>query len=137
MHHRIRLATVTVTAIVLTTAAAAPAFAGVSNDPASNQQWALPKIKTPAAWTKAIGQGVKVGIVDTGVDLSHEDLAGQVVESRNCIGSGGDPSLCSGNAQDDEGHGTHVSGLIAAVKDNGRGIAGVAPGSKLVVAKVL
>src|SRR4051794_9565639 len=107
MHRRIRLATVS--AIVLTiTAVAAPAWAGVSNDPASNQQWALSKIKAPGAWTKTVGQDVRVGIVDTGVDLSHEDLAGQVAESTNCIGSRGDQHQCHGNGQDDYGHGTHV-----------------------------
>src|SRR5436305_15035446 len=108
MHRRLRLAIVT--ALVLTvTVVAAPAFgAGVSNDPAASQQWALSKIKAPAAWTKTTGQGVLVGVVDTGVDLSHEDLSGQVAESANCIGSNGDQSKCKAggtNAQDYEGHG--------------------------------
>jgi thermitase len=78
---------------------------------------------------------VRIGLVDTGVDLNHEDLVGRVVESTNCVNSKGDPKLCVGSAQDDFGHGTHVSGIMAANKDNGVGVAGVAPGAELVVAK--
>jgi subtilisin family serine protease len=44
---------------------------------------------------------------------------------------------CGGSAQDDNGHGTHVSGIAAAVKDNAKGVAGVAPDAELVVAKVM
>ena len=115
----------------------APWAALASNDPLFDQQWALPKIKAPEAWALTTGQGVRIGIVDTGVDLTHEDLAGQVVESTNCVGSNGDPNRCSGSGQDDQGHGTHIAGIAAAAKDNGVGIAGVAPGADLVVAKAL
>jgi thermitase len=80
---------------------------------------------------------VRIGIVDTGVDLNHEDLTGKVVESISCAGSGGDVAKCQGSAQDDQGHGTHVSGIAAATKDNHKGVAGVAPDAQLVVAKVL
>ena len=59
------------------------------------------------------------------------------MESISCVGSGGDPAKCKGSAQDDQGHGTHVSGIAAASKDNGKGIAGVAPDAQLVVAKVM
>ena len=118
-------------------AAFLPGPARASNDPLFAQQWALTRIGAPAAWTASTGAGVRIGIVDTGVDLTHEDLAGQVVASVNCIGSKGDASKCSGSAQDDNGHGTHVAGIAAAVKDNGKGVAGVAPGARLVVAKAL
>jgi thermitase len=83
------------------------------------------------------GQGVRIGIVDTGVDLGHQDLAGKVVDNASCVNSGGDPSKCSGSAQDDNGHGTHVSGIAAADTNNGVGVAGAAPQAQLVVAKVL
>jgi subtilisin family serine protease len=56
---------------------------------------------------------------------------------RACVGSGCDVAKCTGTAQDDQGHGTHVSGIAAAFRDNGKGIAGVAPDTELVVAKVL
>jgi subtilisin family serine protease len=111
--------------------------AGASNDTSFAEQWALPRIGAPEAWTHSSGSGVRIGIVDTGVDLNHEDLAGKVVEHTSCVGSAGDQAKCQGSAQDDQGHGTHVSGIAAAWKDNGVGVAGVAPDAQLVVAKAL
>jgi subtilisin family serine protease len=111
--------------------------AGASNDPSFKNQWALGKIGAEAAWGRTTGAGIRIGIVDTGVDLEHEDLAGKVVESASCVGAKGDQGKCTGSAQDDQGHGTHVSGIAAAAKDNGKGGAGVAPDAQLVVAKVL
>jgi subtilisin family serine protease len=111
--------------------------AGASNDPSFKDQWGLAKIGAESAWTRTTGAGVRIGIVDTGIDLEHEDLAGKVVESVNCVGSGGDQGKCNGSAQDDQGHGTHVGGIAAASKDNAKGIAGVAPDAQLVVAKVM
>jgi subtilisin family serine protease len=111
--------------------------ARASNDPSFKNQWGLARIGAESAWTRTTGAGVRIGIVDTGVDLDHEDLAGKVVESISCVGSGGDVAKCQGSAQDDQGHGTHVSGIAAAIKDNGKGIAGVAPDAQLVVAKVM
>jgi len=111
--------------------------AQASNDPSFKEQWGLNKIGAEQAWTRTTGAGVRIGIVDTGVDLEHEDLAGKVVESTSCVGSDGDVAKCKGSAQDDQGHGTHVSGIAAAYKDNGKGIAGVAPDAQLVVAKVM
>ena len=111
--------------------------AGASNDTDFAKQWSLAKIGAPEAWAHTTGQGVRVGIVDTGVDLTHEDLVGRVVDSTSCVGAAGDQSKCNGSAQDDQGHGTHVAGIIAANKDNNIGIAGVAPDAQLVVAKAL
>src|SRR5881396_1879859 len=93
--------------------------AHASNDPSFKAQWSLGKIGAEAAWARSTGAGIRVGIVDTGVDLQHEDLAGKVVESISCVGSGGDQGKCQGSAQDDQGHGSHVSGIVAASKDNG------------------
>jgi thermitase len=114
-----------------------PSAAHASNDPRFADQWALAQIGAPAAWATSTGAGVRIGIVDTGVDLDHEDLAGKVVASATCVGSGGQPAACTGSGQDDHGHGTHVAGIAAARKDNGKGIAGVAPDASLVVAKAL
>ena len=70
-----------------------------------------------------------VAVIDTGIDLAHPDLRSHAVSGTNCI----DPSR---SAQDDEGHGTHVAGTIAAAND-GTGVVGVAPGTKLYAVKVL
>src|SRR2546423_13964691 len=110
--------------------------AGASNDPGYAKQWNLEKIGAPAAWARTTGAHVRFVIVDAGVDLGHEDLAGKVVAQTSCLKSKGDPGNCTGSGQDDVGHGTHVAGIIAANKDNGTGVAGVAPDAELVVAKV-
>jgi subtilisin family serine protease len=122
--------------VLVAAGALVPAAASGSNDAAFSQQWALPLIGAPEAWGRTTGAGVRIGIVDTGVDLAHEDLAGKVVASTNCAGSGGVPAACTGSGQDELGHGTHVAGIAAATFGNGVGVAGVAPGAELVVAKV-
>jgi subtilisin family serine protease len=114
---------------------AAPA--GASNDAYFAKQWSLERIGAPSAWGTSTGTGIRIGIVDTGVDLQHEDLSGKVVAHTSCVGSGGDPARCTGSGQDDQGHGTHVAGIAAGVRGNGVGIAGVAPDAQLVVAKAL
>src|SRR5437868_12215308 len=105
----------------------APARA--SQDPWFGAQWALQEIGAPTAWQRSTGAGVRVGIVDSGVFAQQEDLAGKVVAATDCINTGGDPGACHGTGQDDSGHGTHMAGIAAASKDNGRGMAGVAPGA--------
>ncbi len=111
--------------------------ASASDDARFGEQWALQKIGAPTTWASSTGAGIRIGIVDTGIDATHEDLAGKVVADTSCIGSNGDPAKCTGSGQDEQGHGTHVAGIAAASKDNHVGIAGVAPDAQLVVAKVL
>jgi len=106
-------------------------------DPYFPEQWGLTAIEAPQAWTKSTGAGVVIGVVDTGIDLSHEDLAAKVVASTNCIGSEGFEGACIGSAQDDQGHGTAVAGIAAAITDNAKGVAGVAPDAKLLIVKAL
>lgn len=75
------------------------------------------------------GRGVKVAVLDTGVDKDHFDLAGQVVLEKDFTNSSSGP-------RDRQGHGTHCSGIVAA-KDNDNGVVGVAPEAKIINGKVL
>ncbi len=78
------------------------------------------------------GSGVGVAVIDTGIDLNHSDLNGSnnpVQNGTNCVSPGS-------SAQDDNGHGTHVAGTIAA-RNNSSGVVGVVPGATLYAVKVL
>ncbi len=75
------------------------------------------------------GSGIGVAVIDTGIDLTHPDLAANIVANVNCLNS-----RKTGN--DDNGHGTHVAGTIAAL-DNSIGSVGIAPQAKLLAVKVL
>lgn len=96
----------------------------------SNELWGLEALGiTTTLWEEASGTGVIVAVVDTGVDGTHPDLQGQVIEgyrpfTGEVLPEGTDSSF--GGA-----HGTHVAGTIAAKKD-GKGIVGVAPGAKIM-----
>lgn len=87
--------------------------------------------------------GAKVGIVDTGIMQSHEDLAGSVADCAGVnnfgilIGLFADPTIVAGKCNDDNGHGTHVAGMIGANTNNGRGMAGIAFTSPLSICKAL
>ncbi|WP_231123412.1 S8 family serine peptidase [Nocardioides sambongensis] len=115
-----------------------------TDDAFSDQLWNLQQIRAEQAWPTATGEGVVVAVVDSGVDLGHPDLAGQLVPGVTTIGCGeaatcgdGDWVGTDGEAQDPDRHGTHVSGTIAAVRDNGTGVAGVAPDAKIMPVKAL
>src|SRR3954454_13449257 len=79
--------------------------------------------------------GVKVGIVDTGIDKTHPDLAGKAVGCATSYNAG--TLVINGVCADDNGHGSHVSGTISANTNNGQGVAGVAFNSPLVMCKAL
>jgi len=85
----------------------------------------------PRAWALTRGRGALVGVIDTGVDASHPDLAGKVAVA---VDRDRDPS--HGPATTDEsGHGTHVASLACGATDNGIGIAGAGWGCRLIVVK--
>jgi|GEM_PF-5753539 len=75
------------------------------------------------------GEGVTIGLLDSGVEKEHEDLSGQIIQYYNVAEKNNDIT-------DSFGHGTAVAGIIAAIANNGNGIRGIAPESKIVVAKV-
>jgi subtilisin family serine protease len=104
---------------------------------AQGLQWGLQRIGAVDAWARGTGGGVTIAVVDSGIDLDHEDLRSKVDGQISCIGAAGDPARCRGSAQDDNGHGTHVSGIALAATDNGLGIAGVAPDARLLAVRVL
>ena len=111
------------------------------DDPLLPRLYGLERIAGPAGWTAAgLGAypatgGALVGIVDTGIDAAHPDLAGKVVACASATGRGGG-DLGTG-CEDDNGHGTHVSGTIAAIADNGLGVAGVSFASPLAMCRAL
>lgn len=121
---------------VLATVWASMAPAVASNDPFFPDQWGLAQIHAPEAWPTDSGAGMTIGIVDTGVDASHPDLAGRIGATTACLNTGGDPSNCGGSGDDIDGHGTHVTGIAVANAGNGIGVAGVAPNARVVVARV-
>jgi serine protease len=108
----------------------------VSNDSMRSQQWALNTLRGETVWKHASGAGTVVAVVDTGVTASHEDLKGQVRSGAEFLGGGA--KFSTGNGQTDEhGHGTHVAGIIAAVKGNKKGIAGLAPTATVLPVRVM
>jgi subtilisin family serine protease len=116
----------------LATALAAPgtALALTSpNDPLVARQWYLARDRALDTFDAAQQLfAVRVAVIDSGIDFSHPELKGRVVAQRSFVG---------GSVADSFGHGTFVAGEIAAIADNGVGIAGIAPPARLVVAKVV
>lgn len=92
--------------------------------------WSLQQQGIPEIWQRSRGAGVRVAVLDTGADLDHPDLAGQIVEAKDFTRS-------LRGAEDVQGHGTWCCGHVAAIAGNDTGTAGIAPDCKLLVGKVL
>ena len=123
----------------------------VPSDSQFASQWhyyeAVGGINLPAAWDRSLGAGVRVAVIDTGY-RPHADLAANIVGGYDFIadtatandGNGRDADArdpgdwCSSSSS---WHGTHVAGTIAAVTNNGLGVAGVAPSARIVPVRVL
>ena len=99
-------------------------------DPLASKQWYLTYSNFYSSWiTLPQFEPIPVAVIDSGVDASHPDLAGQILDAESFVG---------GKARTDSlGHGTFVAGLIGAGLDNGVGIAGLAPSAQLLIAKVV
>ena len=115
-------------ALLVCLAAATAAFGAA--DPLRSQQWGLDIIHADAAHATSTGSGAVVAVIDTGVLASHEDLEGRLVPGHDFVQNDDTP-------QDENGHGTHVTGIVAADAGNGKGIEGVAPGASVMPIRVL
>jgi major intracellular serine protease len=98
----------------------------------SEVPYGIGQINAPQIWnTGEKGEGAVVAILDTGIDTTHPDLQSRIIGGRNFTNEGSRSDITDGN-----GHGTHVAGTICAVED-GSGVVGVAPETKLLICKVL
>lgn len=98
--------------------------------------WGLKKIQCEQAWDISQGEGVVVAVIDTGIDYNHEDIRANVWSGSNGK-RGYDFWNNDDDPMDDNGHGTHVAGIIAAVGNNIVGIVGAAPKAKVMAVKGL
>lgn len=111
---------------LLVVGAAQPAAAA----PRRAEQWYLDELRIAQAHKLSTGRGVVVAVVDSGVDAAHPELRGQVLPGGRSYGGDGD-----GRA-DEDGHGTHMAGIIAATNASPDGVDGIAPGVKILPIKV-
>ncbi len=142
--------------MVLSAAAGtAPAVAELPRDQRFSEEWALQPgaaLDGPAAWALGgTGAGTVVAVLDTGIDAGHPDLRGALWTNPGEIAGNGvdddrdgtvddvngvDLVRGDGTPEDENGHGTHVAGIIAAAHDD-VGVAGLAPGARIMAVKVL
>ncbi|GLH97778.1 type VII secretion-associated serine protease mycosin [Phytohabitans aurantiacus] len=127
-------------ALVAVGATGAPAIAATPAQAASTvqrrdtvreDQWQLTELRATHAWRYATGSNVTVAVIDSGVDGSHPDLAGQVLPGIDLVTGSGD------GRTDPVGHGTTVAGLIAGRNDDRDGVMGLAPQAKILPVRVL
>lgn len=96
---------------------------------ADSVEWGVARIGADKVWISGSGNGVKIAIVDTGIQLDHPDLINNIVQGYDFVNNDTD-------ASDDNGHGTHVAGLASASL-NESGVVGVSYSAKLMPVKVL
>lgn len=96
-----------------------------------NKSYGLRKIAAEDAWDTVKGSAaITIAVVDSGLSMTHSEFAGRILPGYDFVNADADPS-------DDQGHGTHVAGVIAAAMDNGLGLMGVAPEVSILPVKVL
>ncbi|MCU0295370.1 MAG: S8 family serine peptidase, partial [Candidatus Nanopelagicales bacterium] len=106
------------------------AMALPADDAGRDLQWGLNRLQAEDLWQRSNGSRVTVAILDTGVKASHPDLKGKIDKGYNAI------TNKAGARADNNGHGTFLAGMIVG-KTNGSGIAGLAPGARIMPVKVL
>jgi major intracellular serine protease len=94
--------------------------------------WQITAFNLPDVWKYSQGEGVTVAVVDTGIQLDHKDLAGNILAGYNFVNDNNNPC----NEVEQEMHGTHVAGIVGA-NNNDSGVVGVAPKAKIMPLKVL
>lgn len=137
-----RPAAIAAAAVMALALTAAPANAAAPNDPLYADQYGPQQVHAEQAWATSTGAGTVIAVVDSGVDLTHEDLSAKLVPGATFIAcnpscGNGDWKGPDGVAQAPDNHGTHVAGIAAAVTGNGIGIAGVARDAQIMPVKVL
>lgn len=96
--------------------------------PGGPRPWGIVAVGAPEAWDETQGEGVRVAVIDTGIDHQHPQLAPAIGPGLNLV-------LPDQRPDDDAGHGTHVAGIIAARSPTGTEAAGVAPAATLCPVK--
>ena len=107
-----------------------PEYSGRGRFPGYDNLWGLRKINMSSAWDQTTGNNVVVAVIDTGVDGNHPDLRANMTSGWDFVNNDSDPN-------DDNGHGTHVAGIIGAVGNNAQKIPGVNWRVKIMAVKVL
>ena len=111
------------------------ALASFPNDSSYGSQWGIAKINAPQAWNATQSNAaIRIAILDTGIDLDHEDLAAKIVLSKDFVIV---PPGTSAGPNDINGHGTHVAGTAAAITNNSLGVAGVGYNVSIMNGKVV
>jgi subtilisin family serine protease len=100
------------------------------NDSLYQKQWSLFKINAASAWDVSQGGFGPIAIIDTGIDTNHSDLKGEVQAGYNFVAN-------STDTNDDNGHGTHVAGIISGETNNTTGVASIGFTGSLIPVKVL
>ncbi|MCH8611677.1 S8 family serine peptidase [Arsenicicoccus dermatophilus] len=112
-----------------------PVKVAAYNDPLRPQKWDLTMLGGETFHSRVSTTGVTVAVIDTGVQASHPDLKGTVLSGAEYVSG---TSQMTGNGQVDlQGHGTHVAGIVAATANNATGVAGLAPGARILPVRVL
>jgi thermitase len=101
----------------------------ITNDPILPQEWQISKIGATTAWNTATGAGIVVAVLDSGVQSNHPDLQANLVPGWNVYNN-------NNLTNDVNGHGTAVAGTIAAIGNNGIGVAGVAYRAKIMPIRI-